>query len=771
MCTILLGEAGALASGRGFSFAVFLIMAVILLFVIKRGGIAAFFDYGVKLVILFCILFAVGFLNAKSLNNKEKFAAEAEGRDCIIYGKIYDIREGDTYTQVYIRTSEIVGEIGEAAQTEEYEINTKIIAYLYTSVELYPGQRVAVSGQISLPDEPTNPGEFDSRKYYRNKGIFMTVRSGEITAKEQERITLRRILRNIREQAENVYDEVFNEANASVVKAMLLGVKTGMEKDVKRLYQLNGIAHVLAISGVHIAIIGMWLYGRLRKLIGSYWISGICAILIVALYGIMTGLAESTLRAILMLAITLVGNALGRSSDMMTSAGITCIIIAFANPYIVMDVGFQLSFAAVMGIAVINPVLIEVFGKEGKIRQSLFVSLSATLSTLPIIIYNYYQFPLYSVLLNLIVVPLVSVIIFFSIVTGFVGVINISTAKIFALPVKIILSLYELLCNAMERLPFYNINTGHISVAMIIIYYAVLGTALYIFLKRKEAVFKLLAAAILVIGLFYEYLSLDTDFKVVYLDVGQGDGILVKTENGTNILIDGGSSDNSGLGEYVLMPAVKYYGMATLDYVFVSHGDSDHTSGIEYLLEAEHTGITIKNLVVAKYGDMESLSDLIALAEGNGVNIIYIDAGQELSENEGLLVKCLFPNSESTYSDANNSSMVLEMEYQNKTFLFTGDIGEESEAQIINTYVNLDCDVLKVAHHGSKYSSTTEFLEKVTPEAAVISCGLNNSYGHPAAEALERLSFAGAEIYRTDLQGAIAIYFDDSGELEYRFLQ
>ena len=763
-----------MASGSVFRCALFSCLAVICLLFLKKEGITASFSYVLKLIFLMLILFVTGYLNAGALKTQEEFASTGENKSYVFYGEIYDIKKTESSNQVYIKTKKVSGENCEFyGDTDELrnELTTKIILYSDDADDLYLGQKLVFSGTVSLPDEPTNPGEFNSRKYYRNKGIFIIVYSGEILAVSGKKSTIKEVLRSIREKAEYVYDTVFDDNKADIVKAMLLGVKSGMDKDIKRLYQLNGIAHVLAISGVHIAIIGMWLFNRLKKRIGSYWISGAVAILIVALYGVMTGMAESTARAVAMLLISLVGKALGRTTDMMTSAGITCIIMAFVNPYIIMDAGFELSFAAVMGIAVINEALIKIFGKGGKIRQSLFVSLSATLATLPIIIYNYYQFPLYGIFLNLIVVPLVFVIIFFSIILGFVGVVSINAAGIFAIPVKVILSLYEFLCNAMEKLPFYNINTGHISPVMIIIYYAVIGGSLFVFIKYKGKVFRAFGIILLSVGFVFEFLSLDTKFKVVFLDVGQGDGILVKTDNGTNILIDGGSSDNDSLGEYVLMPAIKYYGMATLDYVFVSHGDSDHTSGIEYLLSAEHTGITIKNLVVAEYGDTEGLADLISLAEENGVNIIYLDAGQELtetgglSENTGLTVKCLFPDKDSIYSDANNASMVLKMEYQEKTFLFTGDIGEESEEQIIETYVNLDCDILKVAHHGSRYSSTDEFLQLVSPETAVISCGLNNSYGHPADETLERLRNADTEIYRTDISGAIIMYLEN-GEIK-----
>ncbi len=712
-----------------------------------------------RYMLLMGLLLLIGILNVNTLNQKQSFAESANGTTCQILGKIIEIKEGTTYNQIWLRTSSIAGD------DVSYEGSNKIIYYTTDSVDdYYLGQQILVDGTVSMPDLPTNPGEFNSRTYYRNKGVYLVVWTGSVTMVETKKNTLANFLRNIRKQIQEVYDTVFTETEASIVKAMLLGVKENMDKETKRLYQLNGIAHVLAISGVHIAIIGMWVYKRLRKILGSYWISGILAIILVVLYGIMTGLASSTARAVAMLAINLVGNALGRSSDMMTSAGITCIIMAFINPFIVLDAGFQLSFAAVLGIAIVNPALKDIFGKGGKLRQAIFVSLSATVGTLPIIIYNYYQFPLYSIFLNLIVVPLVSVIIFASLVTGLVGLINITLASYCAVPVKVILALYEKLCTLMEKIPYYNINTGHISVAMIFAYYAFVLLLLLMLFRYRKWFIKVACFLLLAGGIYMAYLNLDTSFKVVFLDVGQGDGILVKTESGTNILIDGGSSSNSSLGEYVLMPAIKYYGMCDLDYVFVSHGDSDHISGIEYLLEALHTGITIKNLVVPLYGDMDALDDLIIAASDYGANIIYMDAGDTFSDGDGFVLTALYPDKYLEYTDANNSSLMLKIEYGGYSFLFTGDAGsEEEEAGILLEDVDISADVLKVGHHGSKYSSSEEFLAAVSPTVAVISVGANNSYGHPTEEALSRLADVGATIYRTDTMGAVIFGLTDMG--------
>ena len=412
--------------------------------------------------------------------------------------------------------------------------------------------------------------------------------------------------------------------------------------------------------------------------------------IVVVFYGIMTGLSGSTSRAMIMMGLVMIGKAKGRSADLLTSAGIASIGMAVWNPYVIRDVGFQLSFAAVAGLAVIHPVYVQTFGKKGKLRQAFGVSLSSSLATLPICVFYYYQFPLYGILLNLLVVPLVSCLLMSALVTAGCGIISIKAAELAGIPAHFILILYERLCGLSEKIPFSSINVGHISVRMVLVYYLGLGVVLFILRcyageknssqstdennsageevnksmrkslgrdltkpvrKKSGRCGRYLYGIILVILLtaLYEYANLDRSFVAVFLDVGQGDGILIRTEQGTSILIDGGSTSNQRVGEYVLLPAIRYYGMSELDYVFVTHGDADHISGIEYLLNAEHIGVRIRNLVLAKYGDRQGLANIETLAKEKNINVVYMEAGDKIQEKQnpdmaGLTLECLYPS-------------------------------------------------------------------------------------------------------------------------------
>lgn len=665
--------------------------------------------------LIFVFVGIAGYCNMSSLRTQENFAKVAAGASCKVRGIIYDRQETTTGWVIQIRAKKVVINVAEetkvaeeakvaeetkvAEKTKEieevgnqlaYSGQMKIVAYMSTSEKPILGQDVVLSGVAALPEHATNPGGFDAADYYKAKKIFMFLKDTSYVETGVKKSELLNTLQGIKERVASVYDQTFEPKAASVLSAMVLGDKRGLDRDTRNMYQLNGIAHILAISGLHIAILGMTLFEWLRKRTGSYRISGCVAMIVVVFYGIMTGLSGSTSRAVIMMGLVMIGKAKGRSADLLTSAGIASIGMAVWNPYVIRDAGFQLSFAAVAGLAVIHPVYVQTFGKNGKLRQAFGVSLSSSLATLPICVFYYYQFPLYGILLNLLVVPLVSCLLMSALVTAGCGIISIKAAELAGIPAHFILILYERLCGLSEKIPFSSINVGHISVRMVLVYYLGLGVVLFILRcyageknssqstdennsageevnksmrkslgrdltkpvrKKSGRCGRYLYGIILVILLtaLYEYANLDRSFVTVFLDVGQGDGILIRTEQGTSILIDGGSTSNQRVGEYVLLPAIRYYGMSELDYVFVTHGDADHISGIEYLLNAEHIGVRIRNLVLAKYGDRQGLANIETLAKEKNINVIYMEAGDKIREKlnsdmAGLTLKCLYPS-------------------------------------------------------------------------------------------------------------------------------
>lgn len=680
-----------------------------------------------------------------------------------------------------------------------------------------------MSGTVSVPDSATNPGTFDQYIYLRNKGYYLCISNGTIESGNHRPYSIEGFLYGIKNRCTKIIDNSFDSESAGIVKAMLVADKSTLDKNIKKLYSENGIAHIMAISGVHVAIIGMTLYGFLRKLRIGRLISGTFSIAIIILYGIMTGMSSSTERAVIMLILSIAAEYFGRKTDAPTSMGFAMIIMVLGNPYVILDAGFQLSFAAITGVTVVAPQLrkllrmFKCFIKEAdekkkqkhkkimslrkmiiKLIDALVVGIASFITTTPVIIYYYYQFPPYSILINLIVIPLVSLIVGGSILVVLTGLFFTGAAVVMTYPVRLILFGYKYLCIFASGLPGASVLVGHISIGMVFVYYlsVVLIFAILRMIRigkteRGGPILYLMLATVLFLTVVYEVYSYDKSLKIVYMDVGQGDGVLLRTSGHGGILIDGGSSSNKRVGEYVMVPVLKYYGVSEVEYAFVSHGDVDHVSGLEYLLNEEQSGVHVVNLVLPEYGDQDALQELKSEATANNVNIIYMKPGDNITYNhqhaETINIECLYPDEEAGQGvlDTNNLSMILkttitwdvseaDIENLNKSsdsdaslsLLFVGDAGIAAEQRLIELYGknslgeisdSIACDILKVGHHGSRNSSGSDFLKRVSAMYGIISCGKDNRYGHPHAETLERLKMADTKYMTTKEHGAIIL--------------
>lgn len=726
------------------------------------------------------MMLLLGYMNVQTMRKQESFSEHIEGESpCELFGRVYDIREGSSGYQVSFYAEKV------ALPGAVYTGKTRVLLYMESVSGLEMGMRLYLSCEVKRPERASNPGTFDARSYYGGRGIYLTGRNVAIQGSWNHGNAVLQWLYEVRSRASDIIEGAFDEADASVVKAMLLGEKSTLDKDTKRLFQLNGIAHILAISGVHIAIIGMTLFKLLRRMTGSYTAAGAVAVMVVILYGVMTGLASSTFRAVIMMAVSVVGQMKGRSPDMLTSAGIALVIQALVDPYIIMDCGFELSFAAVAGMGIYGPLLKKIIPSKKSFVSTIIINVAVTCATTPIVAYYFYQLPMYSVLLNLVIVPLVSFILFISIGVICAGLLHAGAAALLAQPVSLILDFYRWSCRLVSELPCSNINVGHVTLPMVAVFYVsvyallrLLGAAMSEAGRRRRYLAIALALFAAAGGAFYEMASLDRDSKVVFMDVGQGDCILIHSRSGVNILVDGGSSDISGVGEYIIAPVIKYYGAAHIDFAYVTHGDNDHIAGIRYLLETDNTGIVIENLVIPKYGIGDELGELAELAHENGINVMYMEAGQSVTANDEskatfickeilgkihdkLTLSFLQPGEKTDINDVNELSAVQMLDIGGISVLLTGDIGEEGEKALLAAGGDLSADVLKAGHHGSRYSSSSDFLAAVSPSLAVISAGENNSYGHPHEEALERLSAVGADILCTMDTGAVCVRAKD----------
>ena len=740
-------------------------------------------------------------------------------KELVVAGQVYQKDGSHIYLQdviVHSQISEdswfqnIVSDAGDSRQGVSCKEN--IICKIEDADSVPLGSEVVVKGIFMPFLAATNPGEFDAFLYYRTQGVGGRLNQALVMDQGEEYWRVRESLYDLRAFLRGRLYRALGEREAGVMCALLLGDKDGLEEQVEDLYRRNGILHILSISSLHVTILGMALYGALRRLGAPVWLSAVSGSILLLLYGGLTGFGVSACRAIGMYLIRMLGEVLGRTYDMLTALGFMAAVMVAANPYYLQHSGFLLSYSSVLGIGVLYPAL---FGKSGKsarehqtlgrqsfsrqnqdrlrgraavltsqlwegIRQSGTASLSVTLSTLPVQLWCYYEVPVYAVFINLLVLPFVKALMLSGLIlSAFPAFVPAAAA------IKLILGWFELLCGWFGRLPFHTWNPGCPKPWQIAVYYLVLGLAVLFWnrlSKRQERIPKrtdgrLLLTGILVSAVLLLGIRLPKENRVTFLDVGQGDCVLVQTVSGGNYLFDCGSSSRSGVGEYVLIPYLKYNGIHTLDAVFVTHPDTDHVSGILELLKiSEESGIKVWQLVLpdlAETSRKEQLGEILAAVKAKGEEmpeIRYICAG-DMWESKGARFTCLHPAAGCGWEDANAYSECIYIEFYAKgsagkgegsttTLLLTGDvegIGENALIEALSARGIRKVDMLKVAHHGSRGATSEEFLELIRPGIAVISCGSNNRYGHPHPELLKRLEDCNCRIYRTQECGAVTV--------------
>ena len=805
------------------------------------------------------------------------------------------------------------------------------------------GQQIILEGTFSHFATATNPGEFDVQRYYAAKGIGGRVRQSQILAVGEKYSFLREKLYGFRQVLHDRLAEVFPAKEASVMQTLLLGEKEELDAEVKALYQKNGIAHILSISGLHITLLGMGVYRLLKRLGLPVRAAAVGGAMLLLIYGVMVGMSVSASRAIGMYLLQMLGIFVGRTYDMLTGLGLMALLLVIQEPERLCDVSFLMSFGAVLGICILTPVLsgdgrerdadaeLEVKGisawpvwlrtvadilgdsayarnkyREGwrkvayegiqrmvsTVKGGFAASVGVILFTLPVQLWFFYEIPVYSVLLNLLVLPFMSVVVAGGILSLIPGLGLVGTVDC------LILWWYEWICGRFAQLPGAIWCVGRPEVWQIICYYV--GILLLVFGREYVEAWKRrgtygeknvpgdrqhfartlwclitrgadesirnrkkdcngemiqhsdrrfgicstgvqnalakfrcawqgamtymnrvphLIAVVMILGLLIGLLTgnFDCGSRVTFLDVGQGDGIVVETGQGA-YLFDCGSTSRKNIGEYVLKPYLKSRGTRSLRGVFVSHPDEDHMNGVIELLEnGADWGIVVEQLflpAIAEGKRTESFATLLAAAEVAEVPVSYIKCGDEIRDSQ-LRLLCLHPEENTTLADANaysecfyvevfakkmkqeaiddrkandaSGGSAMEGSGENGSFagnserkdfrvndgkiniLLTGDVEGEGERQLMQELQEqrgqraFRVDILKVAHHGSGYSTGTEFLAAASPATAIISCGRNNSYGHPHAETLQRLEDARVPWYGTMDYGALTVTVDSHG--------
>ncbi|MBO6119557.1 MAG: ComEC/Rec2 family competence protein [Lachnospiraceae bacterium] len=673
------------------------------------------------------------------------------------------------------------------------------------------GNQIKVTCGTSIIDSPSNEGEFDQKTYYRSSGItFISfANSIEVTNKDFNR--LKQKIYEIKIIIKSQITKIFNEKDAGLFSAMVTGDKSTIDRIQKKRFSDNGIAHILAISGLHLSILGLALFELLRKKL-SVNVSASLVSIFILLYGIFIDAGPASLRAITMLFIRFLSLAIGRTYDSKNTLFIIAFIFIIIRPYLLFNAGFQFSYIAIYALneelAFMRITSKKIAVNDGNIhKENSIVGIKVNeikipgvillnLFLFPITVYHYFTYPLYSIFVNLIVIPLMAFVLGFGLVGLGASFLSIQVGKMFSFVVHIIFIVYDKLCEIVEFLPSHLLVIGRPNLYEILYYFIVIFAILATInlstklimreykkykndfdLKSDEKLqiinkyknYQRVRIALSVVALIISTLIISirhhSDMRMTFVSVGQGDGIIIESKDFV-ISIDGGSSSNISNGQYILSPHIKSRAISDIDYVFITHADSDHTNGIIYLLESEDE-VEINNLVLPVTATNDYKFDkLKTVAESRGTNILYMKEGDVKEFKEGYKIVVFNPNEESLKSekrDENEMSLTFRLDYKNHSALFTGDIGKETIGRLLKddfALEKIDVEVLKMPHHGSKNSDVPEFFTLASPKYSVFSYGKNNNYGHPSPATVDFMESIGSKVLKTGESGQIDIYFD-----------
>ena len=677
-----------------------------------------------------------------------------QGEVLAITGQAYKIEKREKHQAVYLKNNSILQIQKDQKQSFQ---ESKFILYTDPEIQIHIGNAIRAAGEVS----------------FCQNDIHGSAWAKEVEVVDDSIWKIRDWLSEFRSQWKKALIQAMGEKDGNVLSAMLLGEKSEMDPDTKELYQVSGIGHILAISGLHLSFIGIGAYRIFRRMTGSYTAGGIAGILLLVLYVMMIGVTISAVRALVMFLFRVGADMAGRHYDPPTALAAAAAAVLLWRPLSLYDGGFWLSFGAVFAMIIVLPIF------KGLPVQGFWASVSINLTILPVMLFYFFEFPPYSLLLNLFVIPLMSAMLFLGLLGSAAYAAGIPIA-VFGLRIcKVILWLYEKCCEIGMGIPGARMIAGKPRLWQIAAYYILLAAALVFLrrLRRKEIkkasgmettgrirIMPLLALAAGIFILTFRF-GEEGRLSVTILDVGQGDGIFIQGPAGGTYLIDGGSSDIKKVGQYRIEPFLKSRGVGRLDYVLISHGDSDHMNGVADLIERRKIGIEIGTLVLPMQEAWdEALCSLADMARQAGIQVAEIGPGQGIQEKEAAL-SCIQPAKGDEIQPGNEASMVLALSSGEFDMLLSGDVEGKGEELLTERLTKTEqartWEVLKVAHHGSRNSTSERFLQSVQPAFAIISAGEQNRYGHPHQETLVRLKERGIKIYSTQDKGAVMIEVKD----------
>lgn len=685
--------------------------------------------FAIFLVILTIILNKIGYEFGKYEGRKEG----------VFYAKV--ISEAEEKNYVYSYQAEID--------------NKKFILYIPKDVEkLEYGSIIKINAQYTEATRDRNYGGFNYKTYLRTKKIYgiFNVEDVEIVKNGSDNIIIK-----LRKYIQSKLREKLKKENSELAISLIAGDRSHISSEVEDNFKKANLMHMLAISGAHfsyVILIATFISNRLQhKRLGQ-----LIQIIAIIFFMNLTGNTASVVRAGIM-SILLIGSSIcKRQNDSLNNIAISAIIQIINNPYIIFDSGFMLSYSGVLGIILFYKKISEHIH-----FKSIALTISANIFIIPIMIYNFHTISGSFIISNICASWLLGIIIILEFIS-------------LCIPIKLLYMILDLLIMMLRKIaeicaniPFAQMYVPRYAIFFVIIIYILIFCRK---LKCRKYVYSFLTIGVSIL-LIVNFTDVYQDrLRINFIDVGQGDSCLIRYK-GTNIMIDSGGSLSKNkdgksydIGENVLNNYLLNRGITRLDYIMASHFDEDHSQGFIFLLK----NMKVKNVIISEQYKTSSIYEQFKqICKKQNIQIIYVRSGDEIRIKD-LAFKILHPESKENQiseNPLNNNAIVCMVKYKNRRILFTGDIEKVAENEMVKEYTNgLKADILKVGHHGSKTSTTKEFLDLINPSVALIGVGQNNKFGHPNEDVIKRLEEKNIQIYRTDEMGEISVIIDKNGKIK-----
>ena len=649
--------------------------------------------------------------------------------------------------------------------------------YIYARSEDAPavriGDEVTAAGKLRSPHGYQNPGQLDTKMLLKSQGITAALAAGKqgIKVKPVETAAVARKLVEVRQHYRESMAKVMPPEDAAAIFAMLFGGYDGLKPELVEAFTVTGIVHILSVSGSHISLLAAVMAGLGTLLRLPKAVTAVLVVTIIVIYSLLAGAVPPVIRSALMGGLAFVALALERERDARRILLLTGLVLLIVMPLWLFHISFQLSFMATAGLLYLAPIWQKYLREHGcndYLAAGLAITLAAQLATLPILAWYFNQLSLASLLANLVVVPLVEMMIVLGLLAGVLAFILPWCGSIVFACDSLLLGIVEEVTAKIAALPYSQLWIPSLSFGWGLLYYGLLGVCLFkaeqrakiwAGIKARRQVWGI-AALTLTVFVFSWQMAKPQELQVCFIDVGQGDAALIITPHGHGVMFDcGGTRDGAfDVGAKVDVPYLLHCGVLKLDAIYISHSHEDHAAGASAIMKK----LPVSQVVTADEG-LSAYARSMRLGDNDPLLHKFHTAkqGEQLTV-DGVTIEVLYAPKVSGDENktGNEASNVYRVSYGKASFLFTGDLTQEREKDLLAAGINPHSTVLKVGHHGSDTSSSEDFLQAVSPKYAVICVGADNGFGHPKAAVLERLNRMGVKILRTDLDGEIKFYTD-----------